>query len=108
MTDYIIGNSLRCGKSIKYNRVSKEKALDVYKGEILPQKKTLLKPLICRDDCHHYVGRYELSKKTNGQICVNYKNDENGAHRGILYDYKWCVSYMTVNGVGKIFINFVI
>ena len=42
MTDYIIGNSLRCGKSIKYNRVSKEKALDVYKGEILPQKKTLL------------------------------------------------------------------
>lgn len=72
---------LQCSKSIKYNRVSQKRALDVYKGGILLQKKFLPKLL---------------------------KNDESRVCRVILYEYKWCVFYTTINGVGRIFITFTI
>lgn len=81
MTNNIINNPLRCGKSIKYNCVNHKKALVVYKGGILPQKKTLPKSL---------------------------KNNGSRVHRTILYEYKWYVCYTTTNGVGKIFITFTI
>lgn len=81
----------RCGKSMKYNRISKEKAFDIC-GRTLRPTKPPFKPLNCQDDCYYYDGRCEFGR-TDGQMCGRYKNDvifSNRVHRAILYDYEWC------------------
>ena len=82
----------RSGKSIKYNRISKEKAFDIC-GRTLKPHKPPINPRNCMDDCYYFDGRCELGR-TDNQMCVRYKNDvsfSNRVHRAILYDYEWCI-----------------
>ena len=92
MTDHIVGAPLRCGKSMKYNRISKEKALNIC-GRTLRPTKPPINPLNCQEDCYYYDGRCELGRSDN-QICIRYKNDvsfSNRVHKAILHNYEWCV-----------------
>ena len=81
----------RCGKSIEYNRISKEKAFDICGRTLKPNKKPIT-PKTCLD-CYYFDGRCELGR-TNGLMCVRFRDDwswSNRVHRAILYDYEWCI-----------------
>lgn len=95
MTEHIIGNVSRCGKSVQYNHINKSKAIDICSRRLRPHKSPI-NPLNCQDDYYYFDGRCELGR-TDGVMCVRYKNDvsfSNRVHRAILHDYDWCIEHL--------------
>ena len=85
--------SPRCGKSIKYNRISKEKAYDICSRRLRPNK-SLITPISCYD-CYYHDGKCELGKD-EGYMCSRFRSDisfSNKVHRNILYNYEWCLEH---------------
>lgn len=95
--------SVRCGKSLKYNRINKSKAIDICSRTLRPNKPLFI-PLNCQNDCYYFDGRCELGfdgrcelGRTDGLMCGRYKNDvsfSNIVHKAILYDYDWCIEHL--------------
>ena len=91
----LLNSSARCGKSVKYSRINKSKALDICSRRLRPHKPPI-NPLNCQDDCYYFDGRCELGR-TDGLMCVRYKNDvsfSNRVHNAILHDYDWCIEHL--------------
>ena len=81
------------GKSIKYKRISKEKAFDIC-GRRLRPTKPLFAPRTCLD-CYYHDGKCEVGR-TDDRLCVRFREDwsySNTVHWRILYDYDWCVKH---------------
>ena len=81
----------RCGRSIKYNRFSKEQALDICSRKVRLHKSPL-EPITCRD-CYYHDHKCELGKNES-PLCFKYINDisfTNRVRKAILNDYCWCI-----------------
>lgn len=83
----------RYGKSIKYNRLTKDEALNVCYRKLRPNKPPIA-TVTCYD-CYYHDGKCELGRD-EGYPCVRFKRDwiySNWVHHKILDDYDWCLKH---------------
>lgn len=91
MTEKQLVMPSRCAKSIKYNRFSKEEAIDICSIRLKPYKSPLT-PVTCVD-CYYHDGKCEWGRN---ELCFRYRDDinySNKVHWKILNDYEWCIKH---------------
>ena len=91
----LIPGSITHGKSMRYNRFTKEEAISICSRKVHSRK---IEPLSCFG-CYYHDGKCEIHVgfEGNNGICEDYLNDvhtTNHVRKHILNDYKWCIRYL--------------